>query len=261
MNKYFRVWKQLTNCAVSSYLSNRIDSGSYFLGKIVRFAFLILLIFSIYRFTDNIAGYTKYQALLFFLTYNFLDVASQAFFRGIYMLREDVRKGDFDYTAIRPVNPLFYLLTKITDILDIVFLGIIIFFIIYFVVLLEVQVTSLAILLYVFLLLLGFLIILGIHVFSAGVMIRSVESENLIWLYRNTISAGRFPPEVYSPIVQFIFTFIFPVIIIVGFPTKALFGLLGWPWIIFACIYAIVFFSLSVLFWERSLRKYSSASS
>jgi ABC-type uncharacterized transport system permease subunit len=84
--------------------------------------------FSLYRFTDNIAGYSKYQALLFFLTYNFLDVASQAFFRGIYSLRDDVRKGDFDYIAVRPVNPLFYLLTKITDILDFIFLGIIIIY-------------------------------------------------------------------------------------------------------------------------------------
>jgi ABC-2 type transport system permease protein len=108
---------------------------------------------------------------------------------------------------------------------------------------------------------LGFLIILGIHILSAGVMIRSVESENLIWLYRNTISAGRFPPEVYSPVVKFIFTFIIPVIIIVGFPTKALFGLLSWPWMIFAFFYALVFFWLSIIFWKSSLKKYSSASS
>jgi ABC-2 type transport system permease protein len=259
--KYWKVWKQLTNCAVSSYLSNRIDSASYFIGKIIRFGFFILLIFSIYRFTDNIAGYSKYQALLFFLTYNLLDVASQAFFRGIYMFKDDVKRGDFDFALIRPVNPLFYTMTKIMDILDFIFLAIIIGAIIYSVIKLHVAITAVNLILYFILLFLGLLIITGIHILSASFTIKTVENENLIWLYRNTIAAGRFPPDIYSPAFQFIFTFILPVIIIVGFPVKAFLGILSWPWIIFACVYAVAFFALSVLLWKWSLKKYSSASS
>lgn len=259
--KYFRVWKQLTNCAVGSYLTNRIDSAAYFVGKLIRFGFFILLIFSIFRFTDNLAGYGKYEVLLFFLTFNLVDVASQSFFRGIYMFKEDVRRGNFDYTVSKPINSLFYSLTKITDILDIAFLIPIIILIIFTVYKLPAIITFANLLLYIILIFTGLLIILGIHILSACFTVKTAESENFIWLYRETMAIGRFPPEIFSPSVQIIFTFILPIIIIVGFPAKTLLGLLAWPWIIFACVYAIAFFMLSVLLWKWSLKKYSSASS
>lgn len=261
MKKYIRVWKQLTNCAVSSYLTNRIDSATYFIGKLIRFGFFILLIFSIFRFTDNLAGYSKYEAMLFFLTFNLVDVGAQAFLRGIYMFREDVRRGNFDYVISKPVNSLFYSLTKLTDILDILFLVPIITLIIFTVWKLQMAITFLNLALYLFLVFTGLLIILGIHIISAAVTVWTEESENLIWLYRETMTIGRFPPEIFSPAIQIIFTFVLPIIIVVGFPAKALLGLLNWPWIIFACVYAIAFFSLSVLLWKWSLKRYSSASS
>ena len=37
IKKYFRVWKQLSSLAVGSYLTNRIDSAAYFVGKVIRF--------------------------------------------------------------------------------------------------------------------------------------------------------------------------------------------------------------------------------
>jgi len=59
IKKYVRIWKQLSSLAIGSYLSNRIDSAAYFAGKVVRFGFFLLLIISIFSFTDNLAGYTK----------------------------------------------------------------------------------------------------------------------------------------------------------------------------------------------------------
>ncbi len=259
--KYWKVWKQLTSCAVSSYLTNRIDSTAYFIGKLIRFGFFIIFIFSIFRFTDNLAGYGKYEALLFFFTFNLVDVGAQAFLRGIYMFKEDVRRGNFDYVISKPVNSLFYSLTKLTDILDLIFLIPIIALIVFTVWKLQMAITFFNLMLYLFLVFTGLLIILGIHIISAAVTVWTEESENLIWLYRDTMSIGRFPPEIFSPPVQTFFTFILPIIIIVGFPAKALLGLLNWPWIIFALFYAVAFFILSVLFWKWSLKKYSSASS
>lgn len=261
VKKYLRVWRQLTNCAVSSYLSNRVDSAGYFAGKLVRFGFFLIFIFSIFRFTDTLAGYGKYEAVLFFLTFNLVDVSSQALFRGIYFFKKEVRTGNFDYAVSKPLNPLFYSLARLTDILDLAFLVPIAGLVIYTVLKLNIVLTPAAVFLYLFLLLTGMLIVLGIHIISACVVIRTEEGENFIWLYRETMAVGRFPPEIFSPPVQIFFTFILPIIIIVGFPAKALFGLLSWPWAIFAFGYAIAFFALSVLFWKGSLKKYSSASS
>jgi len=259
--KYFKVWKQLSSCAISSYLSNRIDSLGYFIGKLIRFAFFIILIFSIFKYTNNLGGYSKYEIIMFFLTFNLMDVLAQVFFRGIYLFKDDVRLGNFDYIISKPINPLFYSLTRLTDILDMLFLIPIIGLIIYAVLKLHIILTLLNFLIYLFFIALGILIILGIHIFSACVTIWTMESENFIWFYREAMTIGRFPPKIYSNFVQIIFTYLMPIIVIVAFPTKALLGQANYSMMFIATVITIIFFNGSLFLWKISLKRYSSASS
>ncbi len=260
LKKYFRIWKQLSNCAISSYLSSRLDAVSYFTGKVIRFSFFLVLIISIFHFTSSLAGYSKYEVIFFFLTFNLMDVLAQAFFRGIYMFQGDIRRGNFDYLISKPVNPLFYCLTRLTDILDILFL-IPIVILLFYVGSQLALVSFLNILAYLFFVFLGLVIILALHIFSACVTIWTAQSEGIIWLYRDLMALGRFPPEIFSPLIQILFTFVLPIIVIVAFPVKALLGILPWYWAIFAFVYALGFFTLSLWFWQISLKKYASASS
>ncbi len=261
IRKYIRIWKQLSSLAIGSYLSNRIDSAAYFVGKIIRFGFFLLLIISLFAFTDNLAGYSKYEVVLFFLTFNLIDVFSQALFRGIYAFRSDIQRGNFDFVLSKPVNPLFYSLSRLTDILDIIFLAPIIVLIVYVMGKLPVRPTFSQLGLYAMLVLTGLIIVLAIHIISASVTIWKIESENFIWLYREAMTIGRFPPEVYSPTVRALFTFIIPIIIAVAFPVKAVLHALDWTWTMFALLYAAGFFGFSLLLWKASLKAYSSASS
>lgn len=261
MKKYFKVWKQLSYLAISSYLSSRIDSSTYLLGKLIRFGFFLLLILSIFNHVDYLAGYTKYETLLFFLTFNLMDVLTQAFFRGIYFFRNDIRLGTFDFILLKPINTLFYSLTKLMDILDMFFLIPIISLIVFVIFKLELLITVWGIISYLIFIIFGLLIILGIHIISACVAILTQESENFILLYRESMTIGRFPPEVYSRPFQLIFTFIMPIIVVVSFPVKALLGTLSYFNIVLALIITLVFFGGSLFFWKTSLKHYGSASS
>lgn len=231
------------------------------MGKLVRFGFFLLLIISIFNYTDSMAGYSKYEVILFFLTFNLLDVLAQAFFRGIYHFGNDVKQGNFDYNLIKPVNPLFYLLSKITDVLDMFFLIPIVGLIFFVVGKLPIVIGWENILGYLLFIMSGLIIIVAFHIFAACVTIWSMENENIIWLYRDLMNIGRFPPEIFSSSIQAFFIFIIPVIIIVAFPVKALLGILSWQWMVFGFLYAILFFAISLLIWKASLKKYSSASS
>jgi len=261
IRKYIRIWRQLSSLAIGSYWSNRIDSAAYLAGKVFRFGFFLLMIISLFSFTDELAGYSKYEVVLFFLTFNLIDVLSQALFRGIYAFRGDIQRGNFDFVLSKPVNPLFYSLSRLTDILDILFLAPIILLIIYVMGKLPSLPGPTQVLLYVALVLAGMVIILGIHILSASITIWKIESENFIWLYREAMTIGRFPPEVYSPTIRALFTFIVPVIIAVAFPVKAVLHTLDWRWILFAMVYAAGFLGFSLLVWKASLKAYSSASS
>ncbi|MBI4812129.1 ABC-2 family transporter protein [Candidatus Falkowbacteria bacterium] len=261
MSKYYKVLKQLITLASGSYLSSRLDSVAYFLGKIVRFTFFLIFILSLFKFTETFVGYSKYEAVLFFLTFNLADVLAQALFRGIYMFKNDVKLGNFDFVLSKPINPLFYSFMRLTDILDTIFLIPIVSLIIFTVIKLGVAISFNNVFLYILFLTFSQLIIMGIHVLAASLTIWATEAENFIWLYRESMTVGRFPPEIFPSALQWIFTLIIPVIIIVAFPAKALLGVLNWQWAVFALIYAIGFFAISLLVWKISLKHYSSASS
>lgn len=259
--KYLNVWKQLTNLAFSSTASNRIDAGTYLIGKMIRFGFFWLLIVSIFIHTNLFAGYDQYQILLFFLTFNVVDVGAQAFLRGIYLMREDVRKGNFDYLLTKPINTLFHTLSRLTDILDFLFLLPVLGLLVYVLIQLSATITFTGILWYIAFLGLSFTLVVSIHIMSASLTIWTMESENGIWFYRESMTLGRFPPEIFSYTVQMIFTFILPVIVMVAFPVKALLGTLSVPWILTGISIAILFAVISLQLWKKSLSHYSSASS
>ncbi len=261
MIKHVRVWVQLTNCAFMSYATNRIDTVSYFIGKIIRFGFFALMIFSIFRFTDNISGYGKYEALLFFLTFNLIDSLAQALFRGVYVFKNDIQRGQLDYLLPKPVNTLFYILSRLTDLLDIIFSSILIVLTILVIQRLPLTWGWAEMAWYILLIILGMIIVMGMHVLTAAITIRTEESDSVIWLYRRGLYLGSFPPEIFNSAFQFFFTFILPIFVIVAFPVKGLLGLLSWQNILLAFLITGLWIYGSILFWNNSLKKYSSASS
>lgn len=261
MKKYFRVWKQLVLLAFGSYISNRMEYGSYFLGKIVRFSFFLLMVVAIFSHTQNIVGYTKYQVIIFFLTAFLMDSLGQAFFRGIYLFRQDVQRANFDYVLVKPVNPLFFILARMTDLLDIMLLVPLIAMIVYTFSKLGALNNPMAILLYLFFVALGFVVVVSLHIISAAFTTWTMESEVFIWFYRTATFAALFPPEIFSHPIQLFFTFIIPIVIIVAVPAKALLGILTFKMALVAFAVAIAFFTGSLLLWKMSLKQYSSASS
>lgn len=258
---YIRVWRRLVINSFSAFASNRLDSFSYLAGKLIRFGFFWLFIVSIFHFTDTLAGYNKYEVLLFFLTFNLVDVLSQVLFRGIYMFKSAVNRGKFDFTLTKPINPLFYSLSRLTDLMDLIFLGPIIGLLIYVIVKLPISLSIAPIAIYFATLFLALILTLSIHIISAAVTIITIESDQVIWFYRESMTLGRFPMDVYSQTVQLIFTFIMPIFIIVAFPARALLGLVTKPLFAAAILVTLVFFLFSLIIWQYALRQYSSASS
>ncbi len=260
IKKYIKIWWKISGMSTGSYLSNRLDSAGYLIGKFVRFGFFLLFIIAIFDHVPRLAGYDKYEAILFFLTFNFMDVSAQVLMRGVYHLRNEVRTGNFDFILVKPINSLFMVLSRF-DILDAIFLLPTVILIILIYNLIGVAWSIPIIFGYISLVIVGMLILFGIHIISACVTVWTTESENFIWVYRETMTIGRFPPEIFSGLVQFIFTYVMPIIVVVAFPVKALLGMLGLKHAVLSAVIAAVWLSGSLYLWRISLRRYSSASS
>lgn len=261
MRKYLKVYKILAIHNFSLLVSSRLDFWLLITGKLIRMGLVLLMIASIFNFVPTLAGYSRPAILLFFATFNIVDILAQAiFFRGFWHIQTLVRRGDFDQILGSPINNLFLSGFRIVDWMDILTL-----------------IPAAAILVYTFslfpsmhwwflflyalLVLNGVLIAFAINVFIASLNFYTPETENAFLLYRDLVYTARFPTEIFAEPLRLIFTFALPIAVIVAFPAKAFLGILDWKsvWYAFA-LSSVLIFSV-VKFWNASLKHYSSASS
>jgi len=241
-----------------------ISSFGYLLGKLVRIGFFLFFLFSIFKHTDALAGYSLPEVALFFLTFNIVDIVAQLFFRGIYGIRSLIREGDFDYFLIQPANVLFRVAFQTVDFLDVI--TILPVFSITFFVMRQLSgpghmIPAIRWILFGALALNGLLIAFAIHIAVASLAVMTQEMENTIWIYRDLMTLGRFPSDIYGSPMRIILTFVVPVAVMVSFPAKAFLGRLETGWVIQAFFMAMTSLAFSLWFWRFATRRYTSVSS
>ncbi len=258
--KYFTIWLRLTEGTTQIAFSSRLGAAIFIFGKLLRFVFFFFFILILFSKTKSIAGYTFWQMIFFFLTFNIIDTIPQFLFRDVYRFRGQIVNGYFDHVLLKPMSPLFKALLGGSDIFD---LFIIVFLlIVLFVVFPHLgAVPPLHIVLYILLIINACLIALAFHIIVLCLGIITTEVDNTIMLYRDVTQMGRFPVEIYKEPVRGILTFVIPVGIMMTFPMKALFGLFTFPALVVAFGVSITLLTLSLFFWRYALKQYASASS
>lgn len=239
---------------------SRFGAILFVFGKFIRFSFFMFFLLIIASRTRAIVGYTLWQIILFYLTFNLIDSLAQFFLREVYRFRNYVINGDFDYFLVKPVPVLFRLLFGGSDILDIPILLLSTFFI--YVALSHISALSLQnIFIYIVLLINGFMIALSIHIIVLAIGVVTTEVDNTLWLFRDLTQMGRFPIDIYQNPLRSLITFVIPVGIMVTFPARAAMGLLSFNGVVIAIGISGLLLFLSIRFWKFALTKYSSASS
>lgn len=262
MKKYLKVYKILAVHNFSSLIASRLDFWLLILGKLIRMGFLFVWVFAIFNFIEKLAGYSLGQTLLFFATFNLVDILVQVlFFRGFWFIRTYVKEGEFDRILLYPINEIFLTAFKVTDWMDVLTLVPAGALVVYATTLLPTAPSPSQIILYLLLCLNGVLLAFAINLFIASITFYTPETENLFLLYRDLMTVGRFPTEIFSNFLQILFTFVLPVAVIIAFPAKVLLGLLNPLGIIYAFALSSTLVFLAIKFWNASLKHYSSASS
>ena len=245
--------------------TNRWSSLGWLSGKFVRLGFFVLFVFSIFRHVPSVAGYSLEGVAIFFLTFSLVDNVSQIFIRGIYMVGRDIREGDMDFYLIQPVNPLFRVCSNLVDFLDFLvlfpILGLIAWIFPRILGHLSAAQLAVNVSLYIALCLNGLVIAFAVHVLIASLTVRTQQMEETMWMYRDLVSLGRFPVDIYAPFLRTLLTFVFPIAVMVSYPSKALLGLLSPEKIILAFVLSGLFLAAALALWKNSLRHYSSVSS
>ena len=259
---YARVWLRLAAMSFDEIWATRLNSIGWLLGKLVRLVFFFIFIVAIFNHTQTLKGYRLPEAVLFFLTFNLVDLTAQLFFRGIYGIRRIVTEGELDYYLIQPISPLFRVAAQTVDFLD--FLTAIPVAAASFWVIGRLPVETLTLqnfILYLCLVANGVGIAFAVHVAVASAAVITQQLDNTIWVYRDLMILGRFPVDIYASGVQLILTFVIPIAVMTSFPAKALLGVLTWPWVAFALGLSAASTIGALKLWDYALSHYSSVSS
>lgn len=260
INRYFWLWWQFTKITTQVALQSRFGAIVFLIGKFLRFGFFLLFLVLLVTKTKGIAGYSFWEVLFFFATFNLLDSIPQFLWREVYRFRTYVMRGFFDYIITKPVSPLFRCLFGGSDMLDLFILFASVFFVIYAGMHID-GITLQGIFLYILLIGNTLLIALSFHIFVLAIGILTTEVDNAIMLYRDLTQMGRVPIDIYQEPIRGFITFIIPIGIMMTFPAKALMGLLSFWNIAVAGIFACLFFTISIFLWRFSLSRYASVSS
>ncbi|PIS17994.1 hypothetical protein COT54_01760 [Candidatus Collierbacteria bacterium CG09_land_8_20_14_0_10_46_12] len=259
---YLRVWLKLTSQQFQSQVANARGAALLFIfGKLFRLGTAFLMLYVIMGRAKLIVGYTMPQAILILALFNFVSNIAQLFMRGIYMFRQKVVDGTFDFYLLNPLSELFYSLFSATDPMDTLlifpYLGLVVwawinsgFPLIFSSVLFVLIVVVIA-----------FVLIMSWHIIILSVGIKYLEVDNTIMLYRDLEKMAAIPIEIYGKTGSAILTYLFPFALLATIPARLIFGLYN-PWFLLGFVaLAILYLKLSLFIWSRALLSYSSASS
>jgi ABC-2 type transport system permease protein len=260
IRRYIKIWWILTLGSTQIVIQSRFGAGLFLIGKLLRFSFFLFFLIILVSNTKAIAGYSLWEIIFFYATFNLLDILPQFFFRNVYRFRQQVINGYFDYMLTQPLPAIFHPLFGGSDLLDVIVLFASVFFIGYSGIHID-NITFANVLWYLILIVNGFLIATGFHIFVLGSGILTTAVDNTVMLYRDLTQMGRLPVEIYQEPLRGFITFIIPVGIMMSFPSRALLGLLSWQGVVIALVVGIGLFLLSLQFWRYALSKYASASS
>ena len=259
-NKYFKIWLLMTFRVSQIAFASRFGAALFILGKILRFSFFLLFLIILQTRTKGIEGYTLWQIIFFYATFNLIDTLPQLLFREAYRFRSYVVSGEFDFFLTKPISPLFRSLLGGSDILDLSMLLISAAFIIFAATNIS-GVTLFGVFAFLALIINAFIIAMSFHIIVIALGVLTTEVDNTIMLYRDFTQMGRVPVDIYREPMSWIITFVVPVGIMMTFPAKAMMGLLSFQFILISVLISGIFLVLSLNFWKFALKNYSSVSS
>lgn len=256
---YFKIWLKMSKNSFLMILAQKKLFFVFLLGKIIRFFFYLGFLYFILQKTESLAGYTMNQTIFIFLTFNLIDIVSQFLFREVYRFRSLLVSGDFDLVLVKPHSPLFKVLMGSADATDLITIPPLIVAMIYLGNLLNPDFFH--ILVFITLLLNGFIITTSFHIIVLAMGIITMEIDHLIMIYRDVVELGKFPVDIYKEPIKSILTFVVPVGIMITFPAKFIFGILSPIWTLVSITIGFLIFIGAIRFWNFALKRYESASS
>ncbi len=261
MKKYFQIYSILIKNAISREAQFRADTWMNWFTHLMFLGFLFILFDTLFRFTKDIAGWSKPEVFLLVIIFTFMQHVFQFLFRdNVWEIPNIITDGKLDAYLISPANTIFLIISRqvgtkamlriITQIILLIWLfhtydfGLNLW-------------SSLGIIL---------LMILGLTIQTAYYLILNTLSfwflriDNINDAWFNVAQLGRYPLSVLPQTLTIMaFTF-FPIAYQSYVPVGVGLGKLDWRFFLLTFVWAAVLWVIALALWNRGVKNYESAS-
>jgi ABC-2 type transport system permease protein len=259
---YLKIWLACARYSITRTLMFRFD---FFLWAMVELCWMgvnLLLISVIYRHTDSVAGWTKYEMMLLVGTSLLIQRFLMAFFwSSIFEMSRNIRSGHFDFFLAQPGNLMFMATTRKLDLDGLCNSFVAAGVVIYSASQLHLHPSAVEIALYAFMVLCGLVIHYSILVLTMSLAFWLTSAQGVEGSYFTLSEFARLPREAFRGFASLLFVWVLPVVVVSNAPARMLLHGFEPVWALGLFAAAAGWFAAAVWVFNRGLRRYSSASS
>ncbi|MBW8782315.1 MAG: ABC-2 family transporter protein [Verrucomicrobia bacterium] len=259
---YLRIWLACARYSVVRTMMFRFD---FLMWSLVEFFWMgvnLLLVTVIYRHTDEVAGWGKYQMLLLIGTSMLVQRFIMGFFwSNLFEMARNIRSGHFDFFLAQPGNPLFMVSTRKLDLDGIANAVVAVGVIGYAARELGLAPSLAGLALYALMIFCGVLINYGVLLAIVSLTFWFGASQGIEGSYFTLMEFSRLPREACRGVANVLFVWLLPAIVVSNVPARVLLHGFEPVHVLWLAAAAALWFGLGVFVFNRGLRRYASASS
>lgn len=261
--RYVRVYGAMWRNSVAREMQFKINFLLWIGVELLWFALQLAFIEVIYRHTDTIGDWTRWQVVMLIGTSHFIQqIFTALLLMNCANLSELVRTGKMDFLLLLPVNTRFLISLRQVDLGGFINAGSALAVVAYSLVKLNLLPTFTQIVCYLILCAVAVLAHYSLMFMLATVCFWTTRAQSLVWSYYNLFHVSRLPDSAFTGYFRSFFTFCIPMLLVANVPAKLLASTLeNKQPVLWLFITALACFACSEIVWRLALKRYSSASS
>lgn len=262
MTRYVRLSWSFFQYAVKRELEFRFNLAMFLLFDLLWFALSLFGVILIFRQAGTVAGWREQEAVLLVLVYYVSSTVLKVLvIPGAERLSELVRRGDFDFFLVRPIDPQFLVSIERLYVHEIVRSVLVALILPWYVASIGISMTLFQWFLVVVAVVLGAIGLYGVYFIIATLSFWVENLFNIGDLFREMLDVAKRPSDIFTGLASHVATFVIPVGLVATIPTKILLGNVDWNTMLWVAVSSIALFWIARIFFLVSLRRYGSASS
>jgi len=260
--QYLRIWLACARYSMARVMMFRFDFVMWTLVEFMWMSVNVLLVAVIYRHTDSIAGWNKYEMLLLVGS----SMLVQRFIMGfvwtnLFEMARNIRSGHFDFFLAQPGNPLVMVSTRKLDLDGLANAVVAVAVVVYAIRQLNLTPSVADLSLYALMIFCGVLINYGILLITVSLTFWLGAAQGIEGSYFTLMEFSRLPRQAFKGVSSILFVWFLPAVVVSNVPASALihgFNPLNALWLLAVTAFWL---SFAIFVFNRGLRRYASASS